>query len=135
LIYVDGFWGIDRFSSAARDASAGGPLGAIGILTAAPGLGTYGAPLSNQADHSAGGAIGYQMFFGALRRKQLIIELGGRAPTQTPTAVRQRAAGGIGVRYQQAFGRRSVLVLDTFGVVRDQSAASTGGRIEWLVKF
>jgi hypothetical protein len=75
------------------------------------------------------------MFFGVLRRKQLIIELGGRAPTQTPTAVRQRAAEGIGVRFQQAFGRRSVLVLDTFGVVRDQSAASTGGRIEWLVKF
>jgi hypothetical protein len=135
LIYIDGFWGIDRFSSAARDPSAGGPLGAIGILTAAPQLGVYGAPLSNQADHSAGGSLGYQIFFDELRRKQLIIELGGRAPTQTPTLLRQQSAGGIGVRYEEAFGRRFVLVLDTFGVVRDQSAASVGGRVEWLVKF
>jgi hypothetical protein len=135
LIYADGFWGIGRFNSAARDASAGGPLGGIGILTAAPAIGSFGAPLSNQADHAAGGAIGYQMFFGVLRRKQLIVEVGGREPTQSPGSVRQRAAGGIGVRYQQAFGRRCILVLDTFGVARDQSAASTGGRVEWLVKF
>lgn len=135
LIYLDGFWGIDRFSSAARDPSAGGPLGAIGILTAAPQLGVYGSPLSNQADHSAGGTIGYQRFFGELRRKQLIVELGGRAPTQTPTLLRQQPAGGLGVRYQQAFGRRFILILDTFGVLRDNSAASEGGRIEWLTKF
>ena len=135
LVYLDGFWGIDRFSSAARDPSAGGPLGNVGILNAAVGLGQYGAPLSNQADNAAGGALGYQMFFGELRRQQLIFELGGRAPTQTPLVLRQRAAGGVGVRYQQAFGRRFVLVLDAFGVARDSSDASVGGRIELLTKF
>jgi hypothetical protein len=135
LIYLDGFWGIDRFSSATRDSYAGGPLGNVGILNAAVGLGQYGAPLGNQADHAAGGALGYQLFFGELHRTQLIIEIGGRAPTQAPTLLREQAAGGIGVRFQQAFGRRFILILDTFGVTRETSAASVGGRIELLTKF
>jgi hypothetical protein len=135
LIYLDGFWGIDRFSSATRDPYAGGPLGNVGILNAAVGIGQYGAPLGNQADHAAGGAIGYQMFFGELHREQLVFEIGGRAPTQSPTLLRQRAAEGIGVRYQQAFGRRFILVLDTFGVHRDTSPASVGGRVEIVTKF
>jgi hypothetical protein len=135
LIYLDGFLGISRFNSAARDPSAGGPLGNIGILNAAVGIGQYGAPLSNQADHAAGGAFGYQKFFGELRREQLVLEVGGRAPTETPTVLRQQAAGGVGARYQQAFGRRFIMVLDTFGVLRDNSAASAGGRFEWVTKF
>ena len=58
LVYLNGFWGIDHFSSAARSPSAGGPLGRVGILNAAVGLGRYGAPLSNQADNAVGGALG-----------------------------------------------------------------------------
>ena len=135
LIYLDGFLGISRFNSAARDPSAGGPLGNIGILNAAVGIGQYGAPISNQPDHAAGGAIGYQMFFGELRREQIVVEVGGRAPTQNPTVLRQQAAEGIGVRYQEAFGRRFILVLDTFGVARDNSAAAVGGRVEMVTKF
>jgi hypothetical protein len=135
LVYLDGFWGIDRFSSAVRDPTAGGPLGNVGILTAAVGLGSYGAPLSNQADHAAGGAIGCQMFLNESHRKQLILELGGRCPTQMPTASRQEAAEGIGARYQQAFGRRFVLVLDIFGVSRDESGLSAGSRVEIETKF
>jgi hypothetical protein len=135
LVYLDGYWGIDRFSSAVRDPTAGGPLGDVGILTAAVGLGSYGAPLGNQADHSVGGAIGYQMFFGERHRRQLILELGGRAPTQTPSLARQQAAEGIGGRYQQAFGRRFVLVLDVFGARRDASGNSCGGRVELETKF
>jgi len=135
LIYLNGFWGIDEFTSAARGPTAGGPLGRIGILNAAVGLGRYGAPLSNQADNAAGGNLGYQMFFGELRRKQLIFELGGRAPTRTPTLLRQEPAFGLGTRYQQAFGRRVVLVLDAFGVSRETASESYGGRVEFLVKF
>src|SRR5207245_1383748 len=37
LVYLNGFWGIDHFSSAARSPSAGGPLGRVGILNAAVG--------------------------------------------------------------------------------------------------
>jgi hypothetical protein len=135
LIYVDGFWGIDRFSSAVRDPTAGGPLGNVGLLTAAVGLGSYGAPLSNQADHSAGAAIGYQMFLNESHRKQLIFEVGGRAPTQTPSVLRQQGAGGVAARYQQAFGRRFVLVFDVFGVGRENSGISTGSRVELETKF
>ena len=135
LIYLNGFWGIDDFSSADRAPSAGGPLGRVGILNAAVGLGRYGAPLSNQADNAVGGALGYQMFFGELKRRQLILELGGRAPTHAPTLLRQQPAEGIGARYQQAFGRRLVVILDTFGVLRENSEESWGGRLEFLVKF
>jgi hypothetical protein len=75
------------------------------------------------------------MFFGELRRRQVIIEIGGRAPTQAPTLLRQEAAEGIAVRFQQALGRRFVLVMDTFGVNRDNAPASVGGRMELEVKF
>jgi hypothetical protein len=135
LVYLDAYWGIDRFSSAVRDPTAGGPLGNVGILTAAVGLGSYGAPLSNQADHSAGGAIGYQMFLDARHRRQLILELGGRSPTQTPSFTRQQAAEGIGARLQQAFGRRFVLIIDAFAVSRDESGTAFGSRVEWETKF
>jgi len=135
FLYLDAYWGIDRFSSAVRDSTAGGPLGDVGILTAAVGLGSYAAPLGNQADHAAGGAVGYQMFFDELHRRQMIFEIGGRAPTQTPLLARQQAAEGIGVRYQQAFGRRFVFVVDLFGVSREESGMSFGSRLEWETKF
>jgi hypothetical protein len=135
LIYLDAFWGIDRFSSAVRDPTAGGPLGDVGILTQAVGLGSYGAPLSNQADHAAGGAVGYQMFLDKWHRRQLIFELGGRAPTQAPTLLRQEAAEGIATRFQQAFGRRFVLIVDLFGVSREEAGLSFGSRVEWETKF
>ncbi len=135
LVYLDGFVGIDRFSSADRDPSAGGPLGNLGILNAAVGLGQYGAPISNQADRAAGAALGYQLFFGELHRTQLIFEVGGRASTGHPNLLRQQAAEGIGARFQQAFGRRFILILDTFGVNRDTASAAVGGRVEWLTKF
>ncbi len=53
LLYLDGFWGLNRFTSPDRDPTAGGPLGQIGIMYAAVGLGQYGAPLNNQADHGS----------------------------------------------------------------------------------
>ncbi len=135
LLYLDGFWGLNRFTSPDRDPTAGGPLGQIGIMYAAVGLGQYGAPLNNQADHSAGGALGYQMFFGEYRRRQVIFEIGGRAPTETPSLLRQQAAEGVAIRFQQALGRRFVFVVDAFGVNRNGSSVSGGGRTELEVKF
>ena len=75
------------------------------------------------------------MFFDVLHRQQLIFEIGGRTATQTPDLLRQEAAEGLGIQYQQAFGRRFVLVASTFGVVRDDSGLSVGGRVEWETKF
>lgn len=135
VVYLNGFWGINRFTSADRDPTVGGPLGNIGILNAAVGIGTYGAPLSNFADHAAGGAVGYQIFFGELRRRQVVLEVGGRAPTQGPTLLRQQAAEGVAARFQQALGRRITFIIDAFGVHRETAHDAYGGRTELLVKF
>jgi hypothetical protein len=75
------------------------------------------------------------MFFGELRRRQLVIEVGGRAPTHGSDLFREESVAGIGVRFQQAFGRRFIGILDTFGGVRDSNEAAVGGRVELLTKF
>lgn len=131
IVYINGFWGIDDFTSAVRAPATGGPLGRTGLLFAAVGLGRYGAALGNQAQRSAGGAIGYQMFFGELRRRQLTFEIGGRDATDG----RSLAAGAIGARFQQAIGRRYVMIVDTFGGIREKSKEPFGARLEFLVKF
>lgn len=131
LVYLNGFWGIDDFSSAVRSPTAGGSLGRVGILFSAVGLGNYGSALGSTAERSVGGAMGYQMFFGPTKRQQLILELGGRNATDNTSP----AAGAIGARYQHAFGRRVVVVLDAFGGLRENSAEPFGGRFEVLVKF
>ncbi|MFT4689720.1 MAG: hypothetical protein ACKVHO_00260 [Verrucomicrobiia bacterium] len=130
-LYANAFLGIDNFSSAVRGPNTGGPLGRIGILFAAVGLGNYGAPLSNRPNRAVGGAIGYQKFFGDLRRRQIVFEAGAYQPTNE----RDTAAQGLGVRFQQAFGKHSILVLDVFGALRQESKESFGGRAELRVKF
>jgi hypothetical protein len=136
-VYLNGFWGIDRFSSADRGPTAGGPLGRTGLLFSAVGLGQYGAPLSNQVDHAAGGALGYQWVLAdqVLRRRLLVFELGGRAPTSRPTLLRQRQAGGAAVRFQQAFGKHVVAIVDLFVAAQKTASISNGGRLELAVKF
>jgi hypothetical protein len=131
IVYLNGYLGIDDFASAARGPAAGGPLGRTGVLFAAVGLGNYGSPLSNAASKSAGGALGYQMIIGALGRKQLILEAGGL----TDTDGRNASAQGIGARWQQAFGRRTLLRLDAFGALQENSREAFGARMEFLVKF
>lgn len=131
VLYLNGYWGIDDFTSAVRGPAAGGPLGRTGLLFAAVDLGNYGSALSNASSKSAGGALGYQMFFGELRRRQLTFELGGL----TPTDGRDSQATALGARYQQALGQRTILVLDAFGALRENSRESFGGRMELLVKF
>lgn len=140
-IYVNGFLGIGEFRSAARSPSAGGPLGQTGILFAAVGLGRYGAALGNGADNAVGGSAGYQIFFDQTR-KQVIVEVGGRY-TYDEETVGPRDALAAGARFQAAFGRRGVLVLDAFGAYDiddielggDSSELSFGGRLEVVIKL
>lgn len=131
IVYLNGYLGIDDFASAARGPAAGGPLGRAGILFAPPGLGRYGSGLSSAASKSVGGALGYQMFFGDLRRKQLILEVGGLTDTDS----RNASAEAIGARWQQAFGRRTILRLDAFGALQENAREAVGARMELLVKF
>ena len=129
-VYINAFWGIDNFSSAARGPATGGPLGRVGILFAAVGVGQYGAALGNRADESAGAAIGYQLFLDETR-KQIIVEFGGRQSTD--------AEGdgllALGARYQQAIGQHMVLQLDAFGSHQESRDQGWGSRVEIRYEF
>lgn len=134
LVYFNAFWGVDDFSSAIRGPETGGPLGRTGILFAAVGLGRYGAALGNQADNSAGGSLGYQMFFHD-KRRQLILELGGRDNTRDTDQIANRGALALGARYQHAIGQHIIARLDTFGSVQEDRGPGYGSRLEFLTKF
>jgi len=129
-VYINGFWGIKDFSSAARDPSAGGPLGRVGILYEAAGIGQFGAALGDRPKDSVGGAAGYQLFL-ADTRKQWVFEIAARQSSLDGS----RIDFGAGVRYQQAFGRRWVLRLDGFLVDRDSFGTGWGSRMEWSLQF
>jgi hypothetical protein len=133
-LYTDVFLGIDEFTSAARGPATGGPLGETGILFASFGLGNFnnfGAALSSRPDHSYGAAVGYQIF-GDDRRRQYMIEVGGRDRTDG-----KRGAGqyGLGVRFQQALGRRFVIRADGFRVAAEGPADGWGARLEFVTQF
>ena len=136
IVYLDAFFGIDDYSSAARGPDRGGPLGQTGILFAAQGIGSYGAPLGNRANSSAGGALGYQMFLGGTDR-QLTFEVGGRA---TYDHVRffeasQPDSFAMAGRYQIKLDQHSVLIFDAFVGFPEDRDTAYGFRTEWLLKF
>jgi hypothetical protein len=129
--YVNAFWGIDNFASAARGPDKGGPLGRAGILFAAVGLGRYGAALGNRADEAAGAAVGYQKFLDEAGRRQLVVEFGGRLGTDGESD----GALALGARYQQALGQRMVLQLDAFGLFQESRDEGFGIRAELRYEF
>jgi hypothetical protein len=129
-IYINGFAGIDQFTSAARDSDAGGPLGRTGILYAAVGMGSYGSALSNQAGDVYGLSIGYQKFMSG-HRKQLIFELGSRNDIKGADA----DSVAFGVRYQQAIGKHAIAIIDGFTSHDDSTGSGHGSRFEMRWKF
>ena len=128
--YINAFWGIDDFASAARGPATGGPLGRTGILFSSVGLGRYGAALGNRPNRSVGAAIGYQAFFDETR-KQLIVEFGGRQGTDGDGL----GSLALGARYQQALGQRAVLQFDIFGSMHESRDEGFGARIELRYEF
>lgn len=129
-IYLDSFVAIDKFSSAARGPDAGGPLGRTGLLFEAVGLGRYGPPLHNDANHAIGFALGYQTFFAVFRR-QLTIEFGGRKNTRGT----KEDAIALAARGQQAIGRHFIVQIDGFVSGNRNEGTGYGGRTELKVKF
>jgi len=129
-LYMDTFWGLRNYASAARAPDAGGPLGDTGLLFAAVGLGRYGAPLGNRANKAVGSALGYQMFFGG-KRRQVTVEVGGRDGTDGTG----HSIAAAGSRFQQAIGRHLILVLDAFVLEQQNHDHGYGGRTEILCKF
>ena len=132
LVYLNAFWGIDDYTSAARDPATGGPLGNIGILFAAVGLGNYGAPLGNRANQAVGAAVGYQHFFDKDKTRQIIFELGGRTSTNSGM---DDAAGALGVQYQRALNQHAIFVLGGFGSAHEERGGGYGARAEMRIKF
>ena len=150
FFYATGFYALGTYRAAALDPLIPGPLARAGILFAGSGLGDPGA-LSPEANDTAGGAFGHQMFL-AGTRQQLVFEGAARystagcdsLPACDPRALADGLAGGV--RYQAALGRRGVLVLDAF-VAHDRERAGAspasvggssrrvGGRAELVVKF
>ncbi len=136
LLYINAFCTIDQFTSAARDPAAGVALGRTGILFEAVGLGGgFPSPLSNQTSDAAGGAIGYQMFIGGIR-KQLIFEVGGRLNTKSDAGDENEGVAA-GARYQQAFFQRFIVQLDGFYVTHQEDSLDDafGGRLELRVQY
>ncbi|MGK0481524.1 MAG: hypothetical protein ACJAQ3_001501 [Planctomycetota bacterium] len=129
--YVNSFIGVDNFTSAARSPVAGGPLANVGVLFAATGLGTVGAPISSVAREVAGGAVGYQQLFNH-GRSQMIYEVGGRVSTDSDAKTDTIALGG---RYRRALGHHTVLTLDAFAGNDEIDDEFFGGRVEFLFKF
>jgi len=129
IVYCNAFWGIDSYSSAARDPTAGGPLGRVGLLFAARGLGRFPPALGNRADDSWGAALGYQAFWDG-DKTQLVLELGGRRST-----VDHSYAVAAGARVQRKLSRRSLLQLDGYVTEPDDGPSVVGLRTELLVRF
>jgi hypothetical protein len=134
LVYLDTFWGIDDYSSAARDPNVGGPLGQVGLLFASQALGRYDSPLGNRANDSVGGALGWQHFIGGTDQ-QLTFEIGGRTNTGTPEFYNQPSSEAIAARYQLKLNQHCVLIFDTFAGLPEDLGTAYGLRSELLVKF
>jgi hypothetical protein len=129
--YASGYVAIDRFSSVARSPDVGGPLGQVGILYEALGIGRYGTALDDRPADDVGGAIGYQKFYADYRR-QIVLEIGGTTDTNDGG---DRAAIALGGRFQQAFGRHLVAQLDGFVAGQRERGPGYGGRAEMAVTF
>lgn len=130
VMYINGFAGIDNYTSASRDELAGGPLGRTGTLFAARGVGDYPSPLSNRAQQALGAAIGYQYFFDN-KTQHLILETGFRRDTtnNSPDFV------ALGAQWQKSFGKRYLIQLDSFIRGEEDGEAGYGVRTEFQVKF
>ncbi len=130
VAYGNAFWGIDEYASATRGDLAGGPLGRVGLLFAAVGLGNYGSALSNRADKVVGRSLGYPWLLDPYRR-QLVFEVGGRKRTSSEID----DAAAIGGRFQQAIGRRLILRVDAFASAQEDRDEGFGVRSELQVRF
>lgn len=130
LIYLNGFWAIDQFTSPTRGPLAGNALGQTGVLFGGVALGDFGAPIAVRTEDVIGGSLGYQMFF-EHTRQQLIWEFGGVSDTDGTN----RGAIGTAARYQKAIGQHSICLLDGFFSKHESQDVSRGVRVEWRVKF
>ena len=136
VVYLDAFWGIRDYASAARGGDRGGPLGQTGILFAAQGLGSYGAPFGNRANDAVGAAIGYQKFLGGTDRQLTSKSAVGSRPRDPRFfAATQPNSIAAAARYQMKLTQHFVLIFDTFVGFPEDRDTAYGFRSELLLKF
>ena len=133
IAYLNTFWGVGDYTSAARDPAAGGSIGGIsGLLFEAVGLGGYGSALTNRSNDAVAAALGYQHFLeGQFSKNQISAEIGGRLATDGGS----RSGAGISIRYQHALGQHAILRFDGFAATYDDGTSGGGLRTEWSYQF
>ncbi|WP_309387572.1 hypothetical protein [Cerasicoccus frondis] len=127
-LYLNGFLGIDNYTSAARGAETGGPLGQTGILFAATGLGDFGPALDSSGRNMIGGALGYQHYLGDINQ-QIIGEIGGLTNLKGSDG----AQFAIGAEYEYGFWQHFILTLGAS--VTFQENADTGYGLRSVITY
>lgn len=130
VFYTNAFLGIERYTSASRDPTTGGPLGSIGLLFGAVGLGRWPPALGNSVREAYGLAVGYQWFWDT-DKTQFVLEAGGREST----AADGEDALALGGRLQRKLGRRYLVQFDGYVTKPRDNDARFGLRSEFRINF
>jgi len=128
LVYFNAFYGLDKYTPAARGNGVGGAIANMGILFAGVGIGPYVSPLDNNPQDTYGFALGYQLLF-AHGRRQLIFEYGFKQNED----INDNQA--IGARLQQALGQHYIIQLDAYYSKVENLDDGLGTRAALRVKF
>ncbi|MCB1225972.1 MAG: hypothetical protein KDK99_09210 [Verrucomicrobiales bacterium] len=132
IFYFNTLVGSGHYTSAARGPANGGPLGSMGLLNRAVGLGAYGAPLKNSVGDTIAAAIGLQHFFDPEGYRNILVELGARGPWDGQS---EKFTTALGAQYQQGFARGMIFTLGGFTGIDEDGDTSYGARTELLLKF
>ena len=132
IMYLNTYLGVDNYTSAARGPATGGPLGRMGLLNRAVGIGGYGPAVSNKSGDVLGASLGIQHFFDPGAFRQVLVEVGGRTGYNDNT---EKTLGALGAQYQWGFGRGLVFILGGFGMMDEDGDTGYGARSELMVKF
>jgi hypothetical protein len=130
LVYFNPYLAIGNFTQAAVDPVNPGPLGGLGILYAAYGIGTAISPLNSAANNAVGFALGYEAFWDRHKRS-LTLEYGLR----DQTAHADFTAQGVGARFQQSFAARWLAEIDTTYTWQENHHNAYGARTQLTYQF
>ena len=130
VVYVNSFVSVGNYTQAGREAVVGGPLGAFGIMFAAPNLGNFGSELNNFSDDVAGIAMGYEAFWNN-HRTSLTLEVAGRKDTSGDGF----DDFAFGYEFRQRIAHRIQLQIDSHYAVQERRDDGYGLRTEILYQF
>jgi hypothetical protein len=126
IMYVNLFGATGAYAPASRE--RGGPLSLAGLLFSGNGL--AGPAISNRANDTYGGAIGYQLIWPALDRN-LVFEIGGKEDNSPGGIDRFGAA----VRYSQKLNQHTFFEVGGFAVKQDSIDEAYGIRTKLNIAF